>query len=351
MELKQYSSNKYMKKIFLITISLFLSAKVFAEEIKINDNASAIELEDIYNKYKENGEINIYFQKNETIIKEESREEYLEHLVQELKSALKKGKKLGKIRRVEGNLAEIDKGAIHKVREMDVYKVYNPAGQYKGKLEIGAIADAVSIGEIYSENNQFLPEDKIKYLGRRRFYKLGMEVACEPKLEYEKFWGFGAKFEYTFRGGYSLLVIFSNYYRQNYEYSIISEINYSYYYSDDKNDYIYMPFGINKYFNYPGNISPFIGLGSAYEHIEFSYTEEETINGNTIKDIRVDKKEYNRLIPFIQSGVQIAPFAIICDIGVRGFYETKLSIKTYDFERTYNANWIFIPFISFSMGW
>ena len=107
---------------FFIIFCIILKGIAYCEEIEIKNQD--IELEELYKKIKQGEQINIYYHK-ETIIKEQTREEYLEHLVRELKTALKKGKNYGVLRRLEGNLVEMDKGSIHKVRERDVYKVYD----------------------------------------------------------------------------------------------------------------------------------------------------------------------------------------------------------------------------------
>jgi len=178
-------------------------------------------LEDLKNN-KINANIAIYYIEK-TIIKEAPQDEYLTHLLQALKDNLKKGKKEGKIRRIENNLVEIDKGSIHKVRERDIYKVYDrTTGVYKGKLEVQAMADAVSIGKTYNSNILSMnKDDTIKYYGQRKVFGLGVVLGGSSlNTNQNKVYDFensanlsggGLLWEWTFPNGWSIQWLLGEY--------------------------------------------------------------------------------------------------------------------------------------------
>jgi len=337
----------------VIKIELNICAENNYNEIKVIEKE--IKLEELLQKIKEGQNINIYY-REETIIKESQREEYLEHLANELKTSLKKGKKYGKIRRIEDNLVEIDKGAIHKVRERDVYRVYDSSERCKGVVEVGAIADAVSIGEIYSVKNKLLSGDKIKYIGQRRYYKLGIEGGAElfndnSDLTFMEpiYSGFGPKFEYIIKGGYGFCILLSYYSKKiGFSDNYIGDLHDI---LDEKIDYIYAPFGVNKYFNYPGFYSPFLGLGVGYKYSELKYSEQtRNDTGELIKDINL-RGIKKGIIPYVQIGLQFSSLAIIVEIGMRCYYEPRQEFMNTKYKRVYRAEILYIPNLSLSMGW
>jgi hypothetical protein len=272
-------------------------------------------LEDLLENFKSRSiekNIEIYYLEKtikETIIQEAPKEEYLEHLLQALKDSLKKGKKTGKIRRVEKDLVEIDKGAVHKVRERDIYKVYDSSsGAYKGKIEIQAIADAVSIGQNYNLKGSSLNvNDTIKFLGNRKYMEFGLQTGIQS---------IGLVWRYNMFGGWGFEFMFasSRIDRTVNSIELTYRINHS--------------FGARKYFNFPSLYCPYIGIG---------VVSKVSVNFNT---------EYNNL-PYLTFGAQLFSCrALHLDLELRylafpEFNIGSISIKDYPL--------IFLT--SFCMSW
>jgi hypothetical protein len=291
--------------ILVIVIIWFTSLEISAgindvtteEKIQFEEETVPLEklLENLKKRSKEKGIEIYYFEK--TIIKEKPKEEYLEHLLTELKSSLKKGKKVGKIRRVEGNLVEIDKGSIHQVRERDIYKIYDvTTKKYKGKVEIQAVADAISIGQVYSMKlSSINVNDVVKFIGQRKYLEIGVLYGIEgtgggiiSRINVFKGWGFE----------YLLGPLFKSFGRDY---------------------YLYLhPIGIRKYFNYPSLLSPYISaglsicqigvLGKKQVFVPYSVVGVQLFSGKTIHiDIEAriffgpDEPKMTRFLAYLSS--------------------------------------------------
>ncbi|MBA3066342.1 hypothetical protein KJ633_04090 [bacterium] len=290
-------------------------------EIKINEQQ---ELQERLNELKKQG-IEIHYRK-ETIIKEGVKDErgYLKHLLSELESALKKGKNTAKINRVEGNLVEIDKGAIHKVIDRDVYVVRDSSGKYKGKVEIGAIADAVSIGESYEVDNCNLLEsnDNAFFKGNRKLMEIGVWGGSSAFDTNRRYQGLGLNFQYNLRGGNSweFLLVQLNCNRSMSEDSI----------QRDSSSQITCPFGFKKYFNYPGKVALHIGIGGSLFKGNYEYANGLYYVSSVRKGI----------IPYISTGVKFfASSSANIELGIKYFHGPDVDLKgKYFLERPVLAN-------------
>jgi len=296
--------------IFLSGVTPYVYAVGAFEEIEIKEEQ---ELEDIYEKLKKIKKegIEIHYRK-ETIIKEGVRDEkgYLKHLLSELETALKKGKKIAKINRVEGNLVEIDKGAIHKVHDRDVYIVYDSSGEYKGKIEIGAIADAISVGRSYElkKRKQLDTDDKIKFRGQRKIFEIGLIGG--GSLDSTKYPCYGLRFEYKLRGGTGFEFLFTSIKREGFIFESHSPERLEYLFGNSEFKW---PFLIKKYFKYPYHISPYLGTGLSLG--EFHYEYESCITGLIHK--RLSQRKYSALLNI---GIQFITASLSFDLGVMYFH-------------------------------
>ncbi|OGS21327.1 MAG: hypothetical protein A2252_08790 [Elusimicrobia bacterium RIFOXYA2_FULL_39_19] len=292
-------------------------------------------IEDLKNN-KINANIAIYYIEK-TIIKEGPKDEYLEHLLQSLKDNLKKGKKEGKIRRIENNLVEIDKGSIHKVRERDIYNVFDSTtGKYKGKLEVDAIADAVSIGSTYNRNKyQMNKDDKIKYYGQRKVFGLGVIgggtanefPSATKQLDLEKhicIRGAGLLWEWSFKNGWGVQWLLGSYVYKTAVPNrtfIIYQDPYTIFKKRIDNQYeieLMSPVIFKKNFFYPSTVSPYLGLGIGYLRNQFyNYIFEDYFYydqpnyyhpGHIVDSFRKitnnDTKEIQYLLPFPVIGIE-----------------------------------------------
>ncbi|RLD17795.1 MAG: hypothetical protein DRI36_02955 [Caldiserica bacterium] len=316
--------------IFLIIFLIFvLSINGDTQEgVEIKETQKS--LKEVYRELKKlkEGQVFIYYKK-ETIIREpEDKRGYLKHLLTELEKALKKGKKCGKVRRAEGNLVEIDKGAIHKVHERDVYIVYDSSGRYKGKVEIGAIADAISIGRSYEikKDKRIEPGDKVKYRGNRKFFEWGI-VGGEKRSM--KLAGGGFTWKWNFRGGWGIELWTAGFRARR---SVINEKK------DVREDaWFLFPIGVKKYFfGYPGWISGYIGSGIYYFEGDYDqyYPEDEEV-----------RKFY--LYPWLSMGIEFfSGYRIHMNFEIRYLYGPTIHIGGEKFV----ARPLFMC-IGFSTGW
>src|SRR3989339_250375 len=242
----------------LLFFMLFSALRVTAEDVRSTESWVEVteeeKLDKIYDKIrklKKEG-IEFYYHKETVIQGPRDERGYLKHLLVELEKALKQGKKYGEVRRVEDDLVEIDKGAIHKVRERDVYYVYDSSGEFKSKLEIGAIADAISIGKGYEVKRNILTGDQVKFIGNRKNFELGGMI-----LSAKEGWaGNGVICQWNFMRGWGVEFSGSNFSRSKSERII--------------NGYIYKEvalsysLGIKKYYHYLSIVSPCLGAGISY---------------------------------------------------------------------------------------
>jgi len=309
--------------LILILVSFFICGAVYSQEKNNIEIKEEQELEEIYNRIRELKKegIEIHYQK--VIIQKGPEDErgYLKHLLSELEKALKKGKKYGKINRVEGDLVEIDKGAIHKVHDRDVYIVCDSSGRYKGKVEIGAIADAISIGRSYEvkKGRKIEPGDKIRFRGNRKFFEIGlsgawrgnnrdMDVNFYVDKHFTGWRSIGLNWLWNLRGGQGL-EFWTGYLEQRRFYS-----KYNIYYEDYSDRVrIFASLGYRKYFFYPWMVSPFLSCGLAYFSGKY-YHKSETVS----------KLE---LIPYFTAGLQLfSGRSFHIELTSKFFYGPKIKI-------------------------
>jgi len=287
-------------------------------------NAQAVDpggqgdLRQLYRELKEqkrDKDIEVYY-KQETIIREpEDRDAYLKHLLSELNKTLKKGKKEGTVRRVEGNLVEIDKGAVHKIRERDVYVVYDSSGRYKSKIEVEAIADTVSIAASYGQKNEIKPGDAIRFRGQRKLLGLGTIYGFSEAKKGSNYSGLGMIWNYTLRSGWGVDFLGTSFSRV---YGRKSGVEY---YREEVN--VPLSLGVKKHFFYPFWISPFVGLGGSYLKMEHEYNLWASSSGGMLES---SKGSTIRLVPYFAAGTQLAGKQFNVNLEARYFHGPKLNI-------------------------
>lgn len=279
-------------------------------------NSGPGELQKLYEKLKTekpDKDVEIHYLQ-QTIIKEpQEKDEYLTHLVGELRKALQKGKKQGTVRRVEGKLVEIDKGAVHKIHERDVYLVYDSSGRYKSKMEVEAVADAVSIGTSYEQKKTIEPGDTVKFRGQRKLLELGLIYGFSEKRE--NYSGLGMIWKYNLRSGWGFDFLGTYFTRAQASFSLLE--NYR------EKVTIPLSLGARKYIYYPFWISPYVGLGGSYLKAEYEYKLQdnnyivlEDIQGSTIK-----------LIPYFAIGTQLSGNQFQVNLEARYFHGPKLNVR------------------------
>src|SRR3989339_1528943 len=320
-----------MKIIFLLYLGCIMSSIIYAEEVSESDN-----LQEKYQELKGLKELKgpeYYFMK-EIIYEEQKQDEYLEHLTQELKSALKKGKKEGVIRRVEGNLAEIDKGAIHKVRERDVYYVYDSSGYFKSKLEIGAIADAVSIGDIYGMKENISKGDRVKWIGQRKFFELGLLFGAgrtasknyreSGRLSYS---GGGLIWRWNFRKGWAVSFLWAEFLRfpesKQIPFGSWGVLNKS------EKTYFLFPCGIRRNLFYPQKLSSYLEIGAAaFKGVyEYDGARDEIYSYSKHEQLNLIKRE---TVPYASTGLKMRMGVFITELNWWYFAGPKVQIDFLD---------------------
>ncbi|MFH1282410.1 MAG: hypothetical protein ABII27_01950 [bacterium] len=351
--------------IFIISMALYAE-----EDFTLTDPSNLILEKDVELKDREPIEKH-YYQRE--IIKEvpEKKSKYEEQLFSEMRARLKKSKKTGEIWRVEGDLIELNKGSIHKVREGDVYRIYNNENTYIGKMEIGAIADTISIGLSYKKNHSIKKGDTARYSGQRCFWGTGLLYGQNKATfngigdytfgrfsDYEMFglywrfvfrkdWGIGflagqvnmkqdgirlngvsnkfpdgwkkyEGFNYTYA---------SKYYSQGTFYSIDYEGNYE----------INFPIDVRKYFFHPKWYTFYTGAGIAFMKISYKYKLSNTEfsgtywNTGTTTIIKKQETSYSKLIPQLTCGTELTlgRYFKVC-IALNYFHGPKFYIDGYN---------------------
>lgn len=129
-------------------------------------------------------------------------------------------KRYGEVTAVQEGRAMIDRGTLHRVRERDVYRVFDDSGSFKGLLEIGGIGDLQSSGTLY---NRFLdrkrrvsttePGDRVVFAGQRKLFALGLMGATSLSPSgvlsaTESIYGGGLAWDIMFRDGWGFEIVF-----------------------------------------------------------------------------------------------------------------------------------------------
>ncbi|MBN1622098.1 MAG: hypothetical protein JW871_05865 [Endomicrobiales bacterium] len=226
-------------------------------------------------------------------------------------------KKQGKVLAAYGPKIHIDRGSLHEVKDRDIYAIYDSSGRYKGNIEARGVGDYQTITRLATGGKtRVKPGDTVIYLGRRRFFGLGIlygqsfpirdEWEERPKntgpdqvidpygdlewlFEWEKFEKSvnigkeeaGLLWEWTFSNGWGIQWYWGVY-TCFYEYSsgkyrdVIdtngTKIGTSYVYSSIGYSYkINFPLVIKKNFFYPKWFSPYFGVGAALLRARFRH--------------------------------------------------------------------------------
>ena len=308
-----------MRKLGVLVWCLLFAPRCFAVEPANGQGANRIgqgDLRDLYKELKEqkrDKDVEIYY-KQETVIKEpEDQDAYLKHLLSELNKTLKKGKKQGVVRRVQGDLVEIDKGSVHKIRERDVYVVYDSSDRYKAKLEVEAIADATSIAVSYEREKKIEPGDAVRFRGQRKLLELGLIYGFDGIGGSRKYSGLGMIWEYNLRSGWGFDFLGTNFER-------IWEKRFDGEWQDGRFR-IPLALGVRKYFYYPFWVSPFVGLGGSYLKVDLThtYTGYPAAEGES-------QLSTIRLMPYFVIGTQFSGAQFHLNLEARYFHGPKLNI-------------------------
>jgi hypothetical protein len=323
------------KSILAFCVAMFTISAAYAAEPSLSDQLKIIKQGDV--EKKDDKVIEKYYYEKETIKEvpqEQSQDE--KHLWTELKDKLKKTKKVAEIWRVEDDLIEIDKGAIHKVREGDVYEIYGKNGKYKGKMEVGAIADAVSIGESISGRRGIEKGDIAEYIGQRRFWGSGLlygnNIASSETADSKKYYqSYGLYWRFLFLKGWGigaaiamtemkpLFLSDSMLYRNK-----VPDAWRQYSYESNKWQYaliryegqyrIYGPIDVRKYFFHPRWYTSYIGAGiasfrSTYRLYATSFVTADVNGSNSIVGSLVNadvEGGKNTIIPALAAGTELS---------------------------------------------
>ncbi|PIS47531.1 MAG: hypothetical protein COT17_03040 [Elusimicrobia bacterium CG08_land_8_20_14_0_20_51_18] len=316
--LKRISAASFLALGILCSICGPLNAQAETEKQQTAVKEQA-ELEKLYRELKKEKpykDIEIHYMQKTVIQEQRGNDEYINHLVSELRKSLQKGKRWGVVRRVEGNLVEIDKGAVHKVRERDVYMVYDASGNYKSKMEVEAIADAISIGSSYGRKKAVEPGDTVKFRGQRKSLELGLIYGFNETARGEKYWGLGMIWQYNFRSSWGFE--FAGTYLKGLCTSGSDEW-------EGVREQVDIPiyFGARKYFYYPFWFSPFIGLGGSYLKVDYTYVRWD----NSYIIVDQDAMSSTRIAPYFVIGTQFSGEQFKIELGARYFYGPELNVK------------------------
>lgn len=284
-------------------------------------------------------------------------------------------KKYGEITAVQKDRALIDRGSLHEVDKRDLYAIYDAQGKYKGMIELRGIGDFQSSGKIYhtlediNRNVTVEPGDKVKYLGQRKLFGLGLVVGAQlfaGKIKLQSFdtatptyevngqiksyqvvvkthestpvsYGGGLLWSLTFKDGWGVEVLFGGYFnRLENNFILLRELN------NERNEidvigidesgtqlnkgsigwryehFIIAPIILKKNFLYPRMISPFIGIGVAYSALDYEVSRlipqvlevspELKYYLPNIRGTQITRnKRKNGLIPVFTYGIDLFP--------------------------------------------
>ncbi|MFH1379786.1 MAG: hypothetical protein ABII23_05865 [bacterium] len=359
---------------FIIVVLLFLGfliGVVNAEEKSLLDEMKIIKgegKEEIKKDTDAEKVIEKYYYKKE-VIKEvpEEKGKYEKHLFDELRKRLKKPKKIAEVWRVEDDLIELNKGAIHKVREGDVYGIYGKNGKYKGKMEVGAIADAVSIGESLKKKHYIEEGDIAKYIGQRRFWGMGLLYGVNIlnkddlrdkddnyeafgvywRLLFKKAWGIGITLAKTFQDSDGKLSFgmgnnkgIPNEWNELLDYKYTSSTErYIHWNISLKEEYNFLgPVDIRKYFFHPAWYTGYIGIGSAYFESDTKVIAQriyqDNVNNRWINQIfdRIEVFDDTKgFVPAITTGIELTLSQYLRFV-VSGYYLYGPKINIYGYK-------------------
>ncbi|MBI4064572.1 MAG: hypothetical protein HY401_09785 [Elusimicrobia bacterium] len=241
-------------------------------------------------------------------------------------------KKTAEVTSVQSNRALIDRGSMHEVHERDIYAIYDSSGHYKGMLEVRGPGDFQSQGKLYNaledrgkRRNALntAAGDKAQFLGQRKLFNLHGAYGFRNKRENvlgepEKVTSGGLLWSVTAPDGWGFEILFGAFTRK-----VVSEEKIrtqdsspgelSYQDLKIKHKATFMaPMWLRKNFFYPHAFSPYIGLGTAYLNVEYSYYRQSNFNATPPDwQVRVEttktKREAGRFIPMFGGGIELFP--------------------------------------------
>jgi len=298
------------------------------------------------------------------------------YLKLEKKAKVFKPKKQGQVIAAYEKDVQIDRGSLHKVRERDIYAVCNPEGKLKGAMEISAIGDRESLGELYQKKGPKIePGDQVIYLGQRKYYGAGnfygkslppsekeKEEGMEKALQLS---GLTTVLSWVFRGGWGIHLAFPNYIGE-YRYSSYQDVKVTTYPDESRLTQnfclvknltvnIWAPLWVKKNFFYPSWFSPYLGAGLAYftgnfrHHYWVNYSSSSPLGTSSFwsETLTDDEGEEAGLTFFPAIGIELFPsyqFHIFFDAKyiytpwIRGKNE-KHNYQGWLFSIGYTQNW------------
>lgn len=182
-------------------------------------------------------------------------------------------KKHGTITLVDGKKIIVNRGSLHNVDKRDVYKVYGPDGQAKGKIELYGVGDFISAGHSYYsffEGNgqaQLKEGDTVIYIGNRKLAGTGILAVFFQGDSSDSLKAESGKKRYNGGGSFwsaNLKTIGSAEF-------LLGALHKEKYPSGLKrlDSYYTLPVWFRKTFNYPGLFSPSMSLVAVGDIAEF----------------------------------------------------------------------------------
>ena len=184
-------------------------------------------------------------------------------------------KSVAEITAVQGDRVMIDKGTLHEVHELDLYRIYDGSGSLKGSLEVRGIGDLQSSAKFQLEWKDkkrpapvVEPGDYALFIGQRRLFGLGLVVGSRLErtqmlYSYDNSAGGGLLWSMTFYNGWGLEALFGYYDRSGKETSSENPNDFNAKAStvDERSAKYIAPIWLKKNFFYPSLVSPFAGAG------------------------------------------------------------------------------------------
>jgi hypothetical protein len=197
-------------------------------------------------------------------------------------------KKRGAVSAIMGDRAMIDKGSVHEVDKLDLYRIYDSSGHYKGLIEVRGVGDFQSQGWLYRTlEDRFWKADPIAvgdtvvFAGQRKPFSIGglgvLPLKQHQMVEADKgqVLGGGLVLTYTLTDGWGAELLGGIISHTAKGRDATAENVGRWESEQEAKATYYMPLWIKKNFFYPSNISPFLAFGfSAYRaHISSYYLD------------------------------------------------------------------------------
>ncbi|MDX6768916.1 MAG: hypothetical protein SF051_05245 [Elusimicrobiota bacterium] len=216
----------------------------------------------------------------------------------------------GEITAVQGDHAMVDRGSLHKVRERDIYRVYDSSGRYKGLLELSGVGDRQSSGKLYNALEDYRRDasktatgDRVVFAGQRKLFGLGLEGGLMAKKDLvgqarEENFGGGLLWSITFPDGWGAEVLFGAYGRNGR--SKMSVVPGPGVRTLDRQALFIAPMWLKKNFFYPSAVSPFLAAGASV----FAGRNNWVSTGAMTFDENASK---STVVPMLGAGVELFP--------------------------------------------